>query len=63
MAENNISQSCIYEWLTGDNDSRMCDDIPENACNEQPRHFLLLLGASLSNKAADELSSTCLVLL
>ncbi|MFC7369516.1 MULTISPECIES: MFS transporter [Vreelandella] len=62
MAENNVSQSRIYEWLTGDDDSRMCDDIPENACNEQPRNFLLHLGASLGNKVADELSSARLVL-
>lgn len=62
MAEHNISQSRLYEWLTGDEDSRMCADIPESACNEQPRNFFLHLWASLGNKLADELSSARLVL-
>lgn len=62
MAEHNISQSRLYEWLTGDEDSRMCADIPEGACNEQPRNFFLHLWASLGNKLADELSSARLVL-
>lgn len=62
MAEHNVSQSRLYEWLTGDEDSRMCDDIPESACNEQPRNFFLHIWASLGNKIADELSSARLVL-
>lgn len=62
MAENDVSQSRLYEWLTGDDDSRMCDDIPEEACHEQPRNFGLHLWASLGNKLADELSSARLVL-
>lgn len=40
----------------------MCDDIPEDACNEQSRNFFLHLWASLGNKLADELSSARLVL-
>jgi MFS family permease len=62
MSEHNVSQSRLYEWLTGDEDSRMCDDISEDACNEQPRNFFLHLWASLGNKLADELSSARLVL-
>lgn len=62
MAEQNVSQSRLYERLTGDDDSRMCDDIPEDACNEQSRNFFLHLWASLGNKLADELSSARLVL-
>jgi MFS family permease len=62
MADPNVSQSHLYEWLTGDEDSRMCDDIPESACDEQPRNFSLHLLASLGNKLADELSSARLVL-
>lgn len=62
MAQPDVSQSRLYEWLTGDEDSRMCDDIPEGACNEQPRNFFLHLWASLGNKLADELSSARLVL-
>tara|TARA_R110000796_G_scaffold245277_1_gene369423 strand:- start:1133 stop:2446 length:1314 start_codon:yes stop_codon:yes gene_type:complete len=62
MAQPDVSQSRLYEWLTGDEDSRMCDDIPDSACNEQPRNFFLHLWASLGNKLADELSSARLVL-
>ncbi|PMR73189.1 MFS transporter [Billgrantia endophytica] len=62
MAEREISQSRLYEWLTGDEDSRMCRDIPDEACDEQPRNFFLHLLASLGNKLADELSSARLVL-
>ncbi|CAM3940341.1 MFS transporter [Vreelandella rituensis] len=62
MAERDVSQSRVYEWLTGDEDSRMCDDIADSACNEQPRNFFLHLVASLGNKLADELSNARLVL-
>lgn len=62
MAQKDISQTQLYEWLTGDDDSRMCDDIPDGACQEQPRNFFLHLLASLGNKLADELSSARLVL-
>ncbi|MFN2411059.1 MAG: MFS transporter [Halomonas sp.] len=62
MAKHDVSQSRIYEWLTGDEDSRMCDDIPDSACHEQPRNFMLHLWAALGNKLADELSSARLVL-
>ena len=62
MAAPEISQRRLYEWLTGDDDSRMCKDIPDEACDEQPRSFFLHLIASLGNKLADELSSARLVL-
>lgn len=62
MAQQEVSQTQLYEWLTGDDDSRMCDDIPDRACQEQPRNFFLHLFASLGNKLADELSSARLVL-
>ena len=62
MAQPDVSQTQLYEWLTGDDDSRMCDDIPDDACQEQPHNFFLHLFASLGNKLADELSSARLVL-
>ena len=62
MSEREISQSRLYEWLTGAEDSRMCKDIADEACNEQPRNFFLHLFAALGNKLADELSSARLVL-
>ncbi|MFG6666896.1 MFS transporter [Halomonas sp. HNIBRBA4712] len=62
MADSPISQTRLFERLTGDDDSRMCQDIPEKACQEQPRNFFLHLFAALGNKLADELSSARLVL-
>ncbi|MDI5921496.1 MFS transporter [Halomonas sp. LR5S13] len=62
MAAPEISQTRLFEWLTGDEDSRMCRDIPDAACDEQPRNFFLHLLAALGNKLADELSSARLVL-
>lgn len=62
MAEHESSQTRLYEWLTGDEDSRMCQDISDEACHEQPRNFFLHLFAALGNKLADELSSARLVL-
>ncbi|TDR50378.1 hypothetical protein DFP85_12658 [Halomonas ventosae] len=62
MAAPEINQTRLFEWLTGDEDSRMCRDIPDEACNEQPRNFFLHLVAALGNKLADELSSARLVL-
>lgn len=62
MAAPEISQHRLYEWLTGDEDSRMCRDIPDEACDEQPRSFFLHLVASLGNKLVDELASARLVL-
>ena len=62
MAQPGVSQTRLYEWLTGDDDSRMCADIPEGACQEQPRNFFHHLWAALGNKLADELSSARLVL-
>ena len=43
MAQPEVSQTQLYEWLTGDDDSRMCDDIPDDACQEQPHNFFLHL--------------------
>ncbi|MGM0613995.1 MAG: MFS transporter [Pseudomonadota bacterium] len=62
MAGPDISQTQIYEWLTGDENTRMCDDIPDSACQDQPQNFMRHLWASLGNKLADELSSARLVL-
>ncbi|KAA0012685.1 MFS transporter [Billgrantia pellis] len=62
MAERDIDPSRLYEWLTGDENNRMCRDIPDEACVEQPRNFFFHLVAALGNKLADELASARLVL-
>ena len=52
----------LYNLITGDEDARVCKDIPESACNDQPRNFFSYLFANLFNKIADELTSAKLIL-
>jgi len=52
----------IYEQILGDEDARVCKDIPDSACHHQPRNFFAYLLANLLTKIADELSSARLVL-
>jgi predicted MFS family arabinose efflux permease len=48
--------------VAGDEDARVCKDIPSESCNDQPRNFFAYLGANTLNKVADEMSSAKLVL-
>lgn len=50
-----------YQLLVGD-EVRLCQDIPDSACREQPGNFFRHLGASVGNKLADEIASARLVL-
>lgn len=52
----------LYDLVTGDEDARVCKDIPEEACNDQPENFVLQLGANVCTKIGDELASARLVL-
>ena len=52
----------IYERLVDEEDARACRDIPEAACRETPRSFVLLLGAQLLTKLGDALTSPKTVL-
>ena len=52
----------LYDLVTGDEDARVCKDIPDAACNDQPANFFLQLGAYVCNKIGDELASAKLVL-
>lgn len=52
----------LYDRITGDEDARVCKDIPEAACNDQPRNFFAYLGANLLGKVADEIASAKLVI-
>lgn len=47
----------LYDQATGDEDARVCKDIPDEACVEQPRNFFAYLFANLLNKISDELVS------
>ena len=52
----------VYEMLTGEDDGRVCRDIPDSAGNDQPRNFLLHVLALGATKTADGLSDAKLVL-
>lgn len=52
----------LYNLVTGDEDARVCRDIPDESCDDQPHNFFAYLGANTLNKVADELTSAKLVL-
>lgn len=52
----------FYDLVTGDEDARVCKDIPAAACSEQPGNFFLQIGALTCTKIGDELASARLVL-
>ncbi len=52
----------VYAFLVEDEDARVCRDIPESACHEQPRAFVLQLAAQSLTKIGDALTSSRLVL-
>ncbi|NNF51389.1 MAG: MFS transporter [Gammaproteobacteria bacterium] len=52
----------LYELLVGDEDARVCEDIPESACREQPKNFFLSLASYFCSKVGDQVASASLVL-
>ena len=52
----------LYNRITGDEDARVCKDIPDAACHHQPHNFFAYLWANLLGKVADEISSAKLVI-
>ena len=52
----------LYDLVSGDEDARVCRDIPPESCVDQPRNFFAYLAANTLNKIADELTSARLVL-
>src|SRR5690606_16133166 len=52
----------LYDLLTGDEDARVCLDIPETACIEQPRNYFIHVASLVASKAGDLLASPKLVL-
>jgi hypothetical protein len=61
MKQNDLVNRA-YDLMTGDEDARVCRDIPDSACHDQPRNFFAYLVANLFNKIADELASAKLTL-
>lgn len=52
----------LYDLVNGEEDARVCKDIPDSACVEQPRNFFAYLSANTLNKVSDELVSARLTL-
>lgn len=52
----------LYDQITGDEDARVCKDIPDSECTHQPRNFFAYLTANLFGKIGDELASARLTL-
>lgn len=51
----------LYDLATGDEDARVCKDIPEESCHEQPHNYSAYLVSNVFTKIADELCSARLV--
>lgn len=52
----------MYGYLAEDEDARVCKDIPDSACNDQPQAFMAHLWALTLTKLGDSLISARLVL-
>ena len=57
-----FSLGWLYNFITGDEDARVCKDIPDSACRHLPRNFFSYLLANILTKTADELASAKLIL-
>jgi len=44
----------LYEYLFGDEDARACKDIPEKACNDQPKNFFVHIASLSLTKTGDQ---------
>ena len=51
-----------YGWLTDDEDARVCKDIPDSACNDQPRNYFIHLGSLVLTKTGDKFADPKIVL-
>ncbi len=52
----------LYDYLTNEEDARVCRDIPEQACSALPRNFFLIMAANTLSKLGDVLSNPKTVL-
>jgi hypothetical protein len=52
----------LYELLTGDEEGRLCKDIPDSACRHQGRNFFTHIASLAATKTGDGLADPKLVL-
>ncbi len=62
MANDKALTDRMYGYLAEDEDARVCKDIPEAACNDQPQAFMAHIFALTLTKLGDSLVSARLVL-
>ena len=60
--EHDSKLGLLYDQITGDEDARVCKDIPDAACRHLPRNYFAYLVSNFLSKVADELASARLVL-
>jgi hypothetical protein len=61
-AENQTSLERVYDFISGDEDGRVCDAIPDRACDQVPRNFALNSLDGAVTRLGDQLGSSELVL-
>ena len=47
----------VYAKLVNEEDARVCREIPDEACHEAPRNFLLLVGSYVLTKLGDSIAN------
>lgn len=52
----------LYDFATGDDDARLCRDIPDDQCREQPHNFIAQVSAQALSKIGDTLADPKVVL-
>lgn len=62
MSRANAFTSNVYELLVNEEDARACADIPERACTEVPRNFVIMLLTHFLTKVGDAIASPKTVL-
>ncbi|HBF98502.1 MAG TPA: MFS transporter permease, partial [Alphaproteobacteria bacterium] len=61
-ANNRTLTFQIFDLVSADDDARLCRDIPEAQCNEQPRSFVLQTLSQALSKIGDSLADAKIVL-
>lgn len=61
MQQKKSVSTALYDLITGDEDARVCKDIPDESCKHQPVNFFLHLLCNFFTKLADEIASARLV--
>ncbi len=61
MQDTKPATTALYDLITGDEDARVCKDIPDESCKHQPVNFFLHLISNFFTKLADEIARARLI--